>query len=178
MQYENIILELLSRIKKLEDDVNELKQFKNSFTSVQSNNTNENLSENNPVTIRNTNGPYKRMTDEMIDLCYKYGKKVAEGESVQELADKVSDSTGMNKNSAIMYLYAVQSMLEGTIYKRAINSKAIKKYYNNILNEYGSEGLKKAVRATRLHIDYRKSYGQNVDSIEEICNSYENKLKK
>lgn len=176
MQYENIILELMSRIKKLEDDVNELKQFKNSFTSVKSNDNDGNISENSHRFAINTNRSYKKTTDEMIDLCYKYGKKFFAGENVQELSDEVANSTGMNKNSAIMYLYAVQCMLEGTIYKRAISSKAMKKYYENILNEYGSEGLKKAIKATRLHIDYRKNCGQKVDLIEEICNSYENKL--
>lgn len=37
MQYETIILELLSRIKKLEDDVNELKQFQNNLSSFPNN---------------------------------------------------------------------------------------------------------------------------------------------
>ena len=52
----------------------------------------------------------------------------------------------------------------------------MKKYYDNIFNEYGSDGLKRAIRATRLHIDYRRGCGQNVDSIEDICNAYENRL--
>ena len=75
-----------------------------------------------------------------------------------------------------MYLYAVQGMLEGTIYKRAISAKAMKRYYDTIWNEYGSAGLKKAIRATRLHIDYRRDCGHMVDSIEEICNQYEGRL--
>ena len=116
------------------------------------------------------------MTDEMIDICYKHGKKLMAGEGVQELANDISDSTGMNRNSAVMYLYAVQGMLEGTVYKRAISAKAMKRYYDTIWNEYGSAGLKKAIRATRLHIDYRRECGHMVDSIEEICNHYEGRL--
>lgn len=176
MQYETIILELLSRIKKLESDIDELKQFKDSFSSI-SNNEDDRIFDENDYKIPNdTSISYKKMTDEMIDICYKCGKKVSAGESVQELADDIADSTGMNRNSAIMYLYAVQGMLDGTIYKRAISSKAMKKYYDNIFNEYGSVGLKKAIQATRLHIDYRRECGQNVDSIEDLCNAYENKL--
>ena len=34
-------------------------------------------------------------------------------------------------------------MLDGVIYKRAINSKAIKKYFDNIWNDFGIEALKK-----------------------------------
>lgn len=175
MQYETIILELLSRIKKLEDDVNKLKQFQNNLSSFP-NNDDENLEGSEYQIMNNTTVSYKKMTDEMIDICYKCGKKVSAGESVQELADDIAESTGMNRNSAIMYLYAVQGMLDGTIYKRAISSKAMKKYYDNIFNEYGSDGLKRAIRATRLHIDYRRECGQNVDSIEDICNAYEKRL--
>ena len=75
-----------------------------------------------------------------------------------------------------MYLYAVQGMLEGTIYKRAISAKAMKKYYDTIFDEYGSNGLRKAIQATRLHIAYRRDCGHTVDSIEEICDAYENRL--
>ena len=119
---------------------------------------------------------YKKMTDEMIDICFKCGKKVANGENVQELADDIAESTGMNRSSAVMYLYAVQGMLSGTIYKRAISAKALKKYFDTIWNEYGSQGLKKAIQATRLHVDYRGSCGHMVDSIEEICDQYERRL--
>lgn len=175
MQYETIILELLSRIKKLEDDVNELKQFQNNLSSVP-NNDDGNLEKSEYQIMNNTTVSYKKMTDEMIDICYKCGKKLVAGESVQELADDIADSTGMNRNSAVMYLYAVQGMLEGTIYKRAISAKAMRRYYDTIWNESGREGLKKAIRATRLHIDYRRDCGHTVDSIEEICDQYESRL--
>ena len=173
MQYETIILELLSRIKKLEEEVAELKQALLGSSSVS-------ISEDAIVNIsgeRNDGAAsYTKMTDEMIDICYKCGKKLASGENAQELADDIAESTGMNRNSAIMYLYAVQGMLDGTIYKRAISAKAMRRYYDTIWNESGSAGLKKAIKATRLHIDYRRECGHTVDSIEEICNQYERKL--
>lgn len=174
MQYEIIILELLSRIKKLEEEVSELKQAV-SFRETTSTPIQDSVS---GIYEENTDGyvTYRKMTDEMIDICYKCGKKLVAGESVQELADDIADSTGMNRNSAIMYLYAVQGMLEGTIYKRAISAKAMRRYYDTIWNESGSEGLKKAIRATRHHIDYRRDCGHNVDSIEEICEQYESRL--
>lgn len=172
MQYETIILELLSRIKKLEDDVNELK-----LAQIGTHTTNETIEDCNDGSISSEGTTsYKKMTDEMIDICYKCGKKVAAGENVQELASDIADSTGMNRNSAIMYLYAVYGMLEGKIFKRAISAKAMKKYYDNIFNEYGRAGLKKAIHATRLHIEYRRECGHTVDSIEEICIAYENRL--
>lgn len=174
MQYEIIILELLSRIKKLEDEVGELKQAISSLAT-----TNAAIDDTgNGVYDENSDSSvaYKKMTDEMIDICYKCGKKLVAGENVQELADDIAYATGMNRNSAVMYLYAVQGMLEGTIYKRAISAKAMKRYYDTIWNESGSQGLKKAIHATRLHIDYRRECGHTVDSIEEICNQYESRL--
>ena len=174
MQYETIILELLSRIKKLEDDVSELKR-----AQVLSNVTPDPFvceEDNVEPEVGESTVAYKKMTDEMIDICYKCGKKVANGVNVQELADDIAESTGMNRSSAVMYLYAVQGMLSGTIYKRAISARALKKYFDTIWNEYGSQGLRKAIQATRLHVDYRRSCGHMVDSIEEICNQYENRL--
>ena len=152
-----------------------MKQFQNNLSSVP-NNDDGNLEKSEYQIMNNTTVSYKKMTDEMIDICYKCGKKLVAGESVQELADDIADSTGMNRNSAVMYLYAVQGMLEGTIYKRAISAKAMRRYYDTIWNESGREGLKKAIRATRLHIDYRRDCGHTVDSIEEICDQYESRL--
>lgn len=50
-----------------------------------------------------------------------------------------------------MYLQVISNMLDGVIYKRVINSKAIKKYFDNIWNDFGIEALKKAIQATKLH---------------------------
>lgn len=174
MQYEIIILELLSRIKKLEEEVAELKQAlpTPSNKQVSGEETDNDMFEEN----YDSSVTYRKMTDEMIDICYKCGKKLAAGDSVNELADDIAESTGMNRNSAVMYLYAVQGMLDGTIYKRAISAKAMRKYYDNIWNESGSSGLKKAIHATRLHIAYRRECGHMVDSIEQICDQYEGKL--
>ena len=174
MQYEMIILELLTRIKKLEEEVEELKQILQSFSSRLSEEESTVSSDDEEESCYTVS--YRKMTDEMIEICYKSGKKLADGGNVQELADDIADSTGMNRNSAIMYLYAVQGMLEGTIYKRAISAKAMRRYYDIIWNEKGSAGLKKAIKATRLHIAYRRECGHMVDSIEEICDQYEARL--
>ena len=174
MQYETIILELLSRIKKLEDDVGELKRALDTMNVMPTSLVQG--EDDAELTVREATVAYKKMTDEMIDICYKCGKRVANGENAQELADDIADSTGMNRNSAVMYLYAVQGMLNGVIFKRSISATAMKKYFDTIWNEYGSKGLRKAIQATRLHVDYRRSCGHMVDSIEEICNRYEGRL--
>lgn len=174
MQYETIILELLSRIKKLEEDVENLK---NSQSECESGTAGTLDDADTPIASRRESSvTYKKMTDEMIEKCYLCGKKVSMGDNVSDLADDIVDATGMNRNSAIMYLYAVSGMLNGEIYKRAISSKALKYFFDRISNEYGSEGLKKAIQSTKLHIEYRRDCGHTVDSIEKICKSYERRL--
>lgn len=118
----------------------------------------------------------QKMTDEMIKACYEYGKKLHDGGNVSELADRVVSETGMNRNSSIMYLYAVSEMLDGVVFKRAISTKAIKRYFDMILVEYGRTGLEKAIRATRYHVEYRRSCGHMVDSIEMLCDEYQSRV--
>lgn len=166
MQYEAIILELMSRIKELEADVEELKKFCDSGV-VEYKKTSEAVST-----------PYTKMTDEMIDICYEYGKRFYEGDNLRELAENASTETGMNKNSAVMYISVVCSMLSGEGYKRTISKRALEKYLEKISEEYGSTGLKKAIESTRIHIEYRKSCGHNVDSVEEVCNRAESNAKR
>ena len=175
MQYEAIILELMTRIKKLEEEVTMLKETIGNFDSQDER---EAVTDETGETSegRKGQGSYKKMTDEMMMVCYKSGKQLNEGANSSELADVIVEETGMNRNSAIMYIYAVSSLLSGTVFKRAISGKALKKYYDLIFNEYGSAGLKNAIKATRLHIEYRKDCGLTADAIEELCNEYQSRL--
>lgn len=109
-----------------------------------------------------------------VATSYKSNGKLAA--NLKRLADEISDETGMNRNLAIMYLQVISNMLDGVIYKRAINSKALKKYFDNIWNDYGIEALKTAIQATKLHIKYRRELGYPIDSIEETCNKAEARL--
>lgn len=169
MQYETIILELLSRIKTLENEVASIKQQLNVATTPANNIPEQ------PEQI-NSSTSYQKMSDEMIMICYRCGKKLNAGDNLSDLVDCIEQETGMNRNSAIMYLYAVSAMLDGVIYKRAISTKATKMYYEQIFNEYGSSGLKKALAATKLHIEYRKDCGHTVDSIETLYHQYSDRL--
>ena len=174
MQYETIILEMLSRIKKLEEDVENLKKSQSECEP----NTTRTLDDTDMpiVSRRESSVTYKKMTDDMIEMCYRCGRKVSEGESAPELADDIVDETGMNRNSALMYLYAVSGMLKGEIYKRTISAKALKFFFERISNDFGSKGLKNAIKATKLHRDYRRGCGLPFESIKDICDSYERKI--
>lgn len=171
MQYETIILELLSRIKALEADVNWLKETVSTLSAAQAE-----LPDNGDSEAEEPAVPNKKVTEEMIDLCYEAGKKMLEGENPQVLADEIAFTTGMNRSSAIMYMYAAYEMLRGKIFKRSVSAKAIEKYFQHIIRDYGSYGLKKALEATRLYIQYRKDGGNKVDSVEKLCDTFEEQL--
>lgn len=66
-------------------------------------------------------------------------------------------NTGVNRNSAVMYVYAVKNMLNGQVYKRAISQTAKELFFQYILSEFGKEALKNAISSTRSHIAYRRN---------------------
>ncbi len=160
MNYEKIILELLSRVKDLEDEVRIIKEKTLTLPT----------NEPTPILLKS----YKKTTDEMIMLCYKFGKKAFENSSthIVKYAKEVAISTNMNTSSAFMYIYVVKSLLEGNVFKRAINSKALDTYLELISEEYGKNGLTKALNATKQHIEYRKKFNHPIDSIIKIYNKY------
>lgn len=165
MQYESVILDLLTRIMKLEEEVRQLSEKLNQLEQLPS--------ESEPQSGRaESSSTYQKLTDEQIRLCYQSGKKISEGENVADLADEIVAATGMNRNSAIIYLNAVNSMLNGKVYKRAINISATGQYFDWIFNEYGVKGIQRALKATQLHINYRKECGHTVDSLEELYERY------
>ena len=176
MQYDSIILELMSRIKKLEDDVANLKNRVSELETPSA--SNETQEAGNDETAQQSGGSYTRMTDEMIRACYVMGKTAFHNRGVNlwTLADQASTQTGVNRNSAFMYICAVKSLLEGTVYKRAVNVKALKTYFDNIFTEYGRDGLLRALNATCKHVEYRKQCGIPYDSIVKICDEYKRKL--
>ncbi len=196
MQYEVVIMDLMSRIIKLEKEVEELKKAVAAPRIVYKPEEKEPIFMNDvafeggPLYKREKTGEHKKMTEEMTMACYDAGEKLYEekkrgmmnagtvNKRVNELADEIVAKTGANRSSMVIYIYAVCSLLEGEIFKRAINSKALRMYFNIILGKYGAEGLQKAIKATRDHIDYRLAYGQTVDAIMDICDEYAQQYEK
>ncbi len=89
------------------------------------------------------------------------------------LAKEVCAKTGMNKNNALMTIFAVMALLNGELYKRAISGKALARYFDNILRDYGKGKLQVAIAAMRMHVNYRRALHHNVDLLEQICDRYQ-----
>lgn len=165
MQYETVILEMLSRIKNLEDRVEKLESELN-------NRQEENFANSQTVPAR------IKITAEMTDACYNFGKIAYEDNDadISELAERASMQTGMNKSSAYITIFAVKALLQGEIFKRAVSAKALESYFVYILDDYGKNGLQKALSSMKKHIEYRKSKNQNVNILIELCETFETRL--
>ena len=183
MQYDAIILELMSRIKTLEGEVSQLKTAVSALEargSIRSDGEQALLKEKISFASEAKQGTvsYTKTTDQMIDACYRKGVEAYEHSdtNIWPLADSVSAATGMNRSSAFMYICAVKSMLTGTVFKRAINTRALRRYFQSIQQDYGAEGLRTAISSVRKNIAYREGFHLPSDSLIGVCEEYEAKL--
>ena len=175
MQYESIILELMTRIKKLEDDIKQLQEKVETLSRTPASSITAPMEIPSLPSISTS---YSKVTSEMIDLCYTLGKQAHANTSLNmwDLADQAEEKTAMNRNSAFMYIYVVRCMLEGSIYKRAISTMATKQYFTHIFAEFGAEGLAKALQATKLNLEYRSSMNIPSASIQKVYDEFMAKL--
>lgn len=98
------------------------------------------------------------ITVEQYHECYKLAKLVnTEKMSIQEATFRLG-SLGVSENSAMMYLRCARYMLEGKRFTSRVKELAISHNLTQIYAEYGSEGLKKALRSVRGYLDYQKKY--------------------
>lgn len=164
MRYETIILEMMSRIQKLENEVKELKDLINGQST-----------ENTHVISVKKN---VKVTPEMTALCYTFAKAVYDKDGIDFgcLAEKVAEETGMNYSTAKMNISSIASMLRGEEYNRIISADALDMCMQFIIRDFGKEGLEKAIKATKAHIRYLKSKNMTATKLTEVCNKYEMQL--
>lgn len=185
MQYETIILELMARIKILENEVADMKSTIQSLEATVNSAGIPDLDIDADSidavapssSVRNTT-TYTKTTERMMDVCYTYGKKAyrTPDANIGDYADLVAAETGMNRNSAFMYIHGVKNLLEGKVFKRAISTKALRKYFSAIYDEFGKAGLANAIQATRANVEYRQSYNLPSESIIALCNEFQEKI--
>lgn len=170
MQYEKVILEMLERIQTLEEQVQQLQQ--QAAKPIAESFLQETLT---PPRERRTN---TKVTEEMLEECYRMGKLVYEGDEreIPLLAELVSQKTEMNPNNALMTIFAVVAMLNGELYKRTLSSKATAKFFENIQRDYGNGALQRAIASIRQHINYRRMLNYNADRLEATCDQFQKQL--
>lgn len=75
---------------------------------------------------------------------------------------------GFNANSANMTIRSLRHMLNGERYRRALTLDATDYFLGRIREEYGDNGLQKALAGLSAHIDYRHLTGVAVPGLQTI----------
>lgn len=200
MSYESVVLELMQRIQNLENDVTDMREsiseLQDNIRDLQDNirilserdeeviiDLSDELNSGGKKTIDDAPSDKEgaarvRMTDDMIDACYEYAKKAYSNPelSMEKLAVQIAEETGMNKSSAFIYLCSIKSLLEGTVFKRAISMKALRRYFALIYDEFGKKGLAKAIQSAMEHAEYREKYGIPGSSVVALCEEFRKRL--
>lgn len=160
MQYETIILEMMSRIQRLEEEVEQLKKA----VSL------SNFEQRESRPKRNV-----KVTPEMTRLCYEKAKLAYSNQylDTNDLAEEVSNQTGMNFNTAKMNIYSIVQMLKGEEYNRLLSADSLNLCLDMIYQEFGKQGLQKALTATRLHINYLKTKDMATSKLLSVYEKYE-----
>ena len=174
MEYDSIILELMTRIKVLEARCSELGEQVATITAQQlrlgeTDAGGSSTADPREPLVR------KSITPEIIRATYECGVLLHRNGSrgFVDAIDALVAETGMNRNSAIMYAYAAKYMLSGEPYKRAISALATEKFFLYILDDFGLEAQKNAIRATRAHIEIRHAQGHVVPGLIALCDKYD-----
>lgn len=108
-----------------------------------------------------------------IEIIYDYAdrfyrKEITLSNAVSELHNK-----GINKNSAVDYLYNFSHLVNGRVFTRTMNLLSTKYFLDRILEKYGSIGLKNALQSLSLHIDYYEGITRgNVIKPKELLTEY------
>jgi len=180
MSYEAIVLELMGRIQTLE---NEMKQANAAILGLESRmktgeTEEDKYSPDRNETIEKSAVSYGRINEEMMLACYEAGKRLYQNPrlDISKLASGVAQSTAMNRNSAFMFIYVVDCMLKGEVYKRAISMQAQRLCLGKIQVEFGDAQLRTALEAVRAHIVYREECGHTVDGVVAVLKDFERML--
>ena len=121
-----------------------------------------------------------KITNDQVAACYKYSGKVYLGSMSQaDAKSRISSKTGMGDASAQMYIQAFLKMMEGEYFSRTINAYATEYYFENILSDYGSNVLLKALSSVKKHLEYYKGIGKSsLPTIHKIVEKYVDRVSK
>lgn len=92
--------------------------------------------------------------------------------TLSEGRDSLVRNYAFNANSASMTIRSLRHMLNGERYRRALTLGATEYFLGRIRDEYGNQGLQKALTGLSAHIDYRHSTGVAVPGLQAILEKY------
>lgn len=105
---------------------------------------------------------------------YKYVVSVHLGKTyINDAAERVHDLyNDVAPGSFIMYYYAYEKMLSGELHKRSISQSLLKVLLDGIYNDYGKDGLLRALKSYLLYIEHRKKKDGNPKGDECLYDKY------
>ena len=112
-----------------------------------------------------------KITLQNIYDCYDYGKRIANDEIETGTAAIKLARTGMNIDSAKIYLRCVKCLIKGERYTGTVNEAAMLHFLTAIMSDYGFDGLKLALNSVKMHLDYQKSYN-NLVNIKKLYDEF------
>lgn len=107
--------------------------------------------------------------------CYEYGKRVVDGEIQIGTAARNVAKTGMDIGSAQIYLRCVCAMIKSVRYTGTVKELAASYFLTQIKADYGFDGLRRALQALHLHLEYQNSY-QSLSGLQKIYEKFEKVL--
>ena len=108
-----------------------------------------------------------------IELLFCYAEKFYKKEIILKEAQIELERQGINKNSAVDYLYNYGNLVEGKVFTRTMNVISTRYYLDNIYSKLGIDKLKLALQSLSLHIDYYEGVTEgNVVKRKELLNEY------
>lgn len=116
------------------------------------------------------------ITQEMVKACYEKAQYFSRFsnptvEFKHLLAKSIHDETGMNVDSAVMYIDAFSYMRKGRRLGMSMGKESARYYFKHIQQDYGDDGLKNALQSVRLYLE------DPVPGLRILVNEFEKKIK-
>lgn len=115
------------------------------------------------------------LKQETLEEIFRVTQQVDRGDiTLTKGRDDLVRAWGLNANSANMTIRSLRHLLNGERYRRALTLDATDYFLRRIRDEYGNQGLQKALAGLSAHIDYRHSTGVAVPGLQVILSKHRN----
>jgi len=114
-----------------------------------------------------------KITNEIVEKAYDVAKDFYYDKITLKQAQAILVQNGMNKNSAMDYIYNYSNLIQGKLFTRTTNAYGTEYYLKKIYEESGQAGLQNALISLSQHIDYYKEKsGASVKQRSDIYDKY------
>ena len=114
-----------------------------------------------------------KITNEIVKKAYDLAKDFYHDRIMLKQAKDILVQNGMNKNSAMDYIYNYSNLVQGKLFTRTTSAYGTDYYLGKIYEENGQAGLQNALISLSQHIDYyEEKSGASVKKRRDIYDKY------